>query len=151
MTYYARVQGEKVLGVGQCKVSGEDIICVEISEEIYDDFETDKYLYKNEEIVLNPEFEAIKEEKEQERINSLTMTSLDLIEYVNKAGISYEDIQAFLLANPMINLKLTCCKDCYCGVVRQLAPITIGGVTLTDELIVYAFKKQNGEEVEGLV
>lgn len=86
--------------------------------------------------------------EEQERINNLTMTSLDVIELIHSQGVEYTDIMAFLQANPMLNLQLTYCQNCYCGVVRQLCPLTIGSLTLTDELVVYAFRKKNGEDVQ---
>lgn len=94
------------------------------------------------------EWEAEQAKKEEERINNLTMTSLDIIELIHSQGVEYTDIMAFLQANPMLNLQLTYCQNCYCGVVRQLCPLTIGDLTLTDELVVYAFRKKNGEDVQ---
>lgn len=76
-------------------------------------------------------------------INNLTMTALDLITLIQRAGVSPETIKSYLESNAQLYLMLFGCKDVYCGVVRQQLPITIGNVTLTDEMIVKAFREKN--------
>ena len=94
-------------------------------------------------------FEMIKtdEEKVQEKenlINHLTCTSLDLINFIKSLGLTDTQILEYLQANPSLQLKLTFCKDVYCGVVRQLCPIVLSEeLTVTDEQIVEFFKYKN--------
>lgn len=84
------------------------------------------------------------EKKEVDRINHLTMTALDFITYIKKAGITDEVILQYLQANPSIQLQLTLCQNVYCGVVRQMCPIKITEeLTLTDEQVVNMFKDKN--------
>lgn len=53
--YYAFIENNKIIGKGQCPCSGEGLICIEISEEIYDNI--DHYIYEDGEIVINPNYE----------------------------------------------------------------------------------------------
>ena len=82
--------------------------------------------------------------KEQDKINHLTMTALDFVTYIKKAGVSDEIILQYLQANPSVQLQLTLCQNVYCGVVRQLCPIKITEeLILTDEQVVNMFKDKH--------
>ena len=83
--------------------------------------------------------------KEQEdRINHLICTALDLITFIKSLGITDEQVLAYLQANPSLQLQLTLCQNVFCGVVRQLCPLRISDtVTLTDEMVVSFFKKKH--------
>lgn len=86
--------------------------------------------------------QTIKEE--QDKINHLTMTALDFVTYIKKAGVSDEIILQYLQANPSVQLQLTLCQNVYCGVVRQLCPIKITEeLVLTDDQVVNMFKDKN--------
>ena len=82
--------------------------------------------------------------EEQDKINHLTMTALDFVTYIKKAGVSDEIILQYLQANPSVQLQLTLCQNVYCGVVRQLCPIKITEeLILTDEQVVNMFKDKH--------
>lgn len=82
--------------------------------------------------------------KEQDKINRLTMTALDFVNYIKKAGVSDEIIIQYLQANPSVQLQLTLCQNVYCGVARQLCPIKITEtLTLTDAMVVSFFKDKH--------
>lgn len=82
--------------------------------------------------------------KEQDKINHLTMTALDFVTYIKKAGVSDEVILQYFQANPSVQLQLTLCQNVYCGVVRQLCPIKITEeLILTDEQVVNMFKDKH--------
>lgn len=90
---------------------------------------------------LTPEEIALKEE---EKINDLTMTALDLVTYIKKLGVSDEAILQYLQVNPSVQLQLTLCQNVYCGVVRQLCPIKVTEeLTITDEQVVNMFKNKH--------
>ena len=83
-------------------------------------------------------------QKEQDKINHLTMTALDFVNYIKKAGVSDEIILQYLQANPSVQLQLTLCQNVYCGVVRQLCPIKITEeLIITDEQVVNMFKDKH--------
>ena len=82
--------------------------------------------------------------EEQDKINHLTMTALDFVTYIKKAGVSDEIILQYLQANPSVQLQLTLCQNVYCGVVRQLCPIKVTEeLILTDEQVVNMFKDKH--------
>ena len=83
-------------------------------------------------------------QEEQNRINHLTCTALDLITFIKSLCLTDEQILAYLQANPSVQLQLTLCQNVFCGVVRQLCPLKISDtVTLTDEMVVSFFKKKH--------
>lgn len=83
-------------------------------------------------------------QEEQNRINHLTCTALDLITFIKSLGLTDKQVLAYLQANPSVQLQLTLCQNAYCGVVRQLCPLKINDtVTLTDEMVVSFFKKKH--------
>lgn len=120
---------------------------VEVSEELYNSYiqDSDRYIYSDGEIIENPDYEEIKRQKETERINNLTMTALDFINVVKSLGLSDVDIDEYLQANIPLKNQLTYCQNVYCGVVRSLVPLEVKGRTITDEMVVNAFKVKNGE------
>lgn len=82
--------------------------------------------------------------EEQDKINHLTMTALDFVTYIKKAGVSDEIILQYLQSNPSVQLQLTLCQNVYCGVARQLCPIKITEeLILTDEQVVNMFKDKH--------
>ena len=84
------------------------------------------------------------QQKEQERINNLTMTPLDFIGVLQSLGLNLEQINAFLESNLNIKMQLTYCNSVYCGVVKQFLPVTIEGITITPEMVESAFIAKNG-------
>lgn len=103
--------------------------------------ETDtEYVFTGDRYVTQEEAEKL----EQEKINHLTCTALDLATFIKQAGLTDTEVLQFLNANPSLQLQLTLCKDVYCGVVRQLCPLKITEtLTLTDDMVVGFFKKKH--------
>lgn len=96
-------------------------------------------------LILNPNYEQEEEEKETARINNLTMTALDFIKVLKTFGLTTAEIHAYLDTNLDLKDELTFCQNVYCGVVRALLPLEVAGHTITDEMIVAAFKAKNEE------
>lgn len=113
-----------------------------IPNSVIEETDTNYILYNGS--YLTPEEVAL---KEQDKINHLTMTALDFVTCIKKAGVSDEIILQYLQANPSVQLQLTLCQNVYCGVVRQLCPLKITEtLTLTDEMVVAFFKKKHNME-----
>ena len=55
MAYYAFIINNNIVGTGQCPCSGENLTCVEIAQEVYNDI--DRYMWNGEDVVLNPNYE----------------------------------------------------------------------------------------------
>ena len=141
--YYAFIQNNKINGKGQCPILNSDIICYEITEEVYNNL--DHYIWDGTDVVENPNYEAEQAEKEEERVNNLTMTPLDFIGVLQTLGLTLVQINDFLEDNLEIKMQLTYCNSVYCGVVKQFLPIEIEGITITSEIVEQAFKQKNGE------
>ncbi len=107
-----------------------------------------EYVLDGEEYVLKDDaYNEKKTKEEQEIINHLTCTALDLATFIKQSGLTDAEVLQFLNANPSLQLQLTLCKDVYCGVVRQLCPLKITeALTLTDEMVVAFFKKKHNME-----
>lgn len=102
MTYYATIIDNKLNGKGQCSVSGEGIQCIEITEEIYNNF--DRYMWNGEEIILNPNYEQEQINKRRaEFLKEFFLTSLGYIRRsVTMADGSKKDFLSDLL--PVISM-----------------------------------------------
>ena len=65
------------------------------------DYEVGKYVVENNELVLNPNYEAEKAQKEAERIAKLYLTGADVERGIYQAkGMDFDDILTFVMANP---------------------------------------------------
>lgn len=119
---------------GELQNKTKDIINIEISE-------TDiEYKMYNGRVLTLEEIEK----EEQDKINHLTMTALDLVSHIRKMGATTEEIINYLNTNPEVYLQLTLCQNVYCGVVRQLCPIKVNeNLIITDDDIVKLFKTKN--------
>ena len=82
------------------------------------------------------------EEKKAERIAKLTMTPLDFINFLLSCGLTLEQINAYLETHLDVKMQLTYCSNVYCGVVCALMPVTIGDITITEEMVKKAFMKK---------
>lgn len=142
--YYVFIKNNQIDGKGECRELTEGVINIEVTAEVYNDL--DKYIWdiENNEIILNPNWEEEQAQKEQERINNLTMTPLDFIGVLVNLGLTLEQINAFLESHLEIKMQLTYCNSVYCGVVKSFLPMTIEGITITPEMAESAFIAKNG-------
>ena len=69
MAYYIFVENNELTGCGQVRQLGEDVLNIEVSKAVYDEYASDplKYVYSDGEIVVNPDYEE--EKAEQHRAN----------------------------------------------------------------------------------
>lgn len=63
--YYLFIENGVINGAGQCQCLDENIKNVAVSEEIYNNYMNEplKYVYKNNNIVENPDFKSLKQKK----------------------------------------------------------------------------------------
>lgn len=143
--YYFFIEDNKINGCGECQRL--DITNIEVTEEVYNNFveDADRYIYSDGAIIENPDYEEIKRQKEQEHINNLIMTAQDLLDLIHNLGASWDAIDEYLNTHKELKLRLTTCQNVFCGVLRQLLPLNIDGIEITDEMVVRAFKIKNGE------
>ena len=108
---------------------------------VYDTIEetSEKLQLVNGKYITEKEAEQI----EQERINMLTMTALDFIGVLKSAGLTSQQIEDYLNTHLDVKHQLQYCQNVYCGIVRQLVPLEVEGITITDEMVVTAFKAKH--------
>jgi hypothetical protein len=106
MTYYAHINTEyNTIGKGECPVSGENIVCLEITEEVYNNI--DRYIYNGTDLVLDPDYEQKQAQKERERLDALTLTPADVERALYKAkGMDFDDLKALIAQQiPQVDIK----------------------------------------------
>ena len=109
MSYYVFIENEKINGKGQVKCLNDDILNIEVTEEVYNDFE--RYIYQNGELVLNPNYEAEQEQKEKERIAKLTCTKRVFALMLQELGISYTMLKQLIATNEQAQLEWDLCVE----------------------------------------
>ena len=88
---YAHIIDGKINGCGQCRILGDNIQNIVITDEIAS--ELDKYIFQDGEIILNPNYEQEQAQKEHERIMELSMTRSDFFDGTIKAfGADSDDL-----------------------------------------------------------
>lgn len=83
MTYYIFVEDGKLNGCGQCRIVNEEVQNIEVNEEVFNAYveDSDLYIWDGENIVENPDYEAVKErERKDARIAEIKeeLAELDL-------------------------------------------------------------------------
>lgn len=112
--YYAHIKDNKLVDITQCKYIGEEWINLEVSQDIFDDSE--KYIYSNGEIILNPNYETEQAQKERQRLNLLNLTKADvLLALYQDKGITPEDIKTMLKDNVEALIKFDYASSYYRG------------------------------------
>ena len=91
MKHYAFIQNDKINGCGQCKQLADGVLNIEITEEIYNNIK--KYIYQDDEIILDPDYKTKEMQKEKERIAQLYLTGADVERGIYQArGMDFEDV-----------------------------------------------------------
>ena len=106
MTYYAHINTtDNSIGKGECPCSGDNIVCLEITEEVYNNI--DHYIYQDGELVLDPDYEEKQAQKERERLDALTLTPADVERALYKAkGMDFDDLKALIAQQiPQVDIK----------------------------------------------
>ena len=106
MTYYAFITNGIIDGKGECPCEGDNTFSVEITEEIYNNF--DRYLWDGSNVVLNPNYEQEQAQKRQVKFEAeFFSTSLGWIRRkVTMKNGSTKDFLSDLLPSIMEGLRL---------------------------------------------
>lgn len=100
MTNYIHIQNDIIVGRGQCKLN--NIECIEVSQEIYDNFE--QYIYSDGEIILNPEWDNIQLNK---RKTERVAENDELRDIALLSGVIYQNILFDSDTDQKVNLLAT--------------------------------------------
>lgn len=113
MVYYIFIKDEKIEGKGQCKQLTEGILNIEVEQEIYNNIE--KYIYKDGEIILNPNYETEQAQKERERIAQLKLTKREVFLGLYQAKSVTPDMIKAQITDPQALIEFEYANDYYRG------------------------------------
>lgn len=125
--YYLFIQDNKINGCGQAYCENEEIQCVEVSEEVYNQYLEDDlyYVWKNKKVVDNPNYEADKAARERAELDQMTLTPTDVERALYKEKqMDFEDLKALIAQQiPSIDIKALAiefrAKDFYRGAMAN--------------------------------
>lgn len=93
--FYLYIYNNEIIGKGQGRCIESNIKNIEVLEDIY--LNSEKYIYKYNEIVLNPDYEAEQAQKERERLDGLSMKRGDVFEALILAkGLGKAEIRSMI-------------------------------------------------------
>jgi hypothetical protein len=143
--YYIFVENDKINGCGECYCESEGITCIEVSEEVYNAYANDHdlYIYDNGEIVENPDYEEIKQQKEKKRIGNLTMTKRVFALGLQQYGITYSQLKDLIATNEQAQLEWDLCVELERK--NPLLDVMAAQMGITSEQLDNMFKLANGE------
>ena len=141
MEYYAIYDEENnELSRSNCVIV--NMISIPISKEIFDN--TERYMYQDGEIVLDPDYEEKQKEKERERISHLKCTKRVLVLILEELGLDYfQQIEPLINSNRQAKLEWELCVE-----LERCNPLLniIGAqLSILPEQIDQIFKYANGE------
>ena len=111
--YYIFVKNNEIDGKGQCKCLNDDILNFEVSQDIYDNSE--KYIFKDGKLILNPDFEKKEKQKERERLNKLFMTKREMFLGLYQAKGITPDMLKTQITDPKALIEFEYANDYFRG------------------------------------
>ena len=102
MAYYLEIRDNEIKGRCQCVCSGENVICIEVTEEIYNNYK--KYIYSDGQIVINPDWDNIQLEKA--KTDKITLND-ELRDMALVSGVTYKDVLFDSDTDQKVNLLAT--------------------------------------------
>lgn len=143
--YYAFIQENKINGVGQCECLNEEIQNIEVTEEVFNAIveDKDRYIWNGEDVVVNPDYEEIKRQKEQERVGNLTMTKRVFALGLQEYGITYSQLKDLIATSEQAQLEWDLCVELQRK--NPLLDVMASQIGVTSEQLDEMFKRANGE------
>lgn len=143
--YYAFIQDNKINGVGQCECLNEEIQNIEVTEEVFNAIveDKDRYIWNGEDVVVNPDYEEIKRQKEQERVGNLTMTKRVFALGLQEYGITYSQLKDLIATSEQAQLEWDLCVELQRK--NPLLDVMASQIGVTSEQLDEMFKRANGE------
>ena len=144
MTYYLMIEDNNIIGASEC-TSGGNIQDIEVSEELYNSYieDNDRYIYSDGAIIVNPNYEQEKAQKEKERIGNLTMTKRVFALGLQQLGISYSQLKELIATSEQAQLEWDLCVELQRK--NPLLDIMAAQMGILPTQLDNMFKQANGE------
>ena len=119
MKYYFIVKNNKIVDCANLPIMDEDALNIEVPEEqfnLYKEKGNNYFKFEDNEIILNPDYEAEELSKERARLDMLNLTKADvLLALYEDKGITPEDIKTMLKDNVPALIKFDYASSYYRG------------------------------------
>lgn len=143
MNFY--VENNEIIGAGTGECLTETVLTIPVSSEIYAAWkaDADSCIYSDGEIILNPDYEEIKEQKEKARIGNLTMTKRVFALGLQQFGITYSQLKALIATSEQAQLEWDLCVELQRN--NPLLDVMAAQMGITPNQLDNMFKQANGE------
>lgn len=108
-----------------------------------DDYNSEKYIVVDGELILNPDYEKEQEEKEKERVKMLSCTKRDFALMLQEIGITYTQLKELIEQNEQAQLEWDLCERLYR--FNPLLDVMAAQLGITPLQLDMLFKTANGE------
>ena len=108
-----------------------------------DDYNSEKYIVVDGELILNPDYEKEQEEKEKERVKMLSCTKRDFALMLQEIGITYTQLKELIAQNEQAQLEWDLCEKLYR--FNPLLDVMAAQLGITSLQLDMIFKTINGE------
>lgn len=142
---YFYIENNEIIGVGSAECLTESVLSIPVSGDIYAAWkeDNDKVIYDGTDIILNPDYEGIKRQKEKERIGNLTMTKRVFALGLQQLGITYAQLKALIATSEQAQLEWDLCVELQRK--NPLLDVMAAQMGITSEQLDNMFKQANGE------
>lgn len=111
--------------------------------ELPEDYNSEKYIVVDGELILNPNYEKEQEEKEKERIKMLSCTKRDFALLLQELGVTYSQLKEKIATNEQAQLEWDLCERLYrFNPLLDTMAVSMG---ITSQQLDMLFKVANGE------
>lgn len=145
--YYFLIKETNVIGLSQCPCQSEGCICVEVTQEQYNlaqEKGNNYFVYENDEIVINPNYEEEQRQKEREHILSLTCTKRVFALMLQELGVDYiTQLKPLIESNPQAQLEWELCVELLRN--NPLLDLMASQLGITSDQLDKLFQYANGE------
>lgn len=141
---YIQIENNNLTAYGAYPFEGHT---KEVPSVDYEDYVNNpgKYIFQNNTVVRNPNWEAEQEQKEKERVARLSCTKRDFVLLLQEQGISYRNtLKPLIDADEQASIEWELCERLYR--FNPLLDQMAGVLGITSAQLDTIFKVANGEE-----
>ena len=110
---YIHIIDGRISGKGQCPMISDNTFSIPVEEDVYNNY--DKYIYTEEGLILNPNYEQEQQLKERERIGHLSLTKREVFLALYKAKQITPDILKQQITDPEALIEIEYANEYYRG------------------------------------
>ena len=142
MKYYI-IHNQTEIYIAENEQAFSNLGYTEEVHELPEDYNSEKYLVVDGELILNTNYDQEQAEKEQERVNSLTCTKRVFALILTQLGVTYTQLKELIAQNERAQLEWDLCVELQRS--NPLLDVMASQLGFTHEQLDKIFKYANGE------